>query len=69
GAQLPRNNDPEQADFYCASMMLLLQPWRNLTDLKAPGATWKDAFAIFLSTATEAQKRFLAGVQYFHECQ
>lgn len=37
GKQFPCSDNPEILQFYCASMLLLLKPWQNLsTDLKAP---------------------------------
>ncbi|KAI5897421.1 uncharacterized protein SCHCODRAFT_02486841, partial [Schizophyllum commune H4-8] len=69
GGPLPRNDDPDQYDFYCASMLTLLKPWRDIRQLKGEAQTWKEAFAEFCDTATAKQRRFLAGAQYFHECQ
>ncbi|KAG1866095.1 hypothetical protein F4604DRAFT_1585958 [Suillus subluteus] len=37
GRYFPRQDDPDIYDFYCASMLLLLKPWRDIaTDLKSP---------------------------------
>ena len=70
GRRLPRNDDPDTYDFYCASMLLLLKPWRNLaTDLKGPNETWSDSFERFLSTTPKETKAILSGIQYLHECQ
>lgn len=36
GPAFPRNDDPSQRAFYCASMLMLFKPWHNMrTDLKA----------------------------------
>lgn len=70
GRQLPRNDDPDTYDFYCASMLMLLKPWRNLhTDLKSPVQSWKEAFDAFTSTASYETQAVLSGIQYLHECQ
>ena len=49
----PRSDDPDIRDFYCASMLPLLKPWREVTDLKLPSQTWSQAFDSFLSTSKE----------------
>src|ERR1700722_8779467 len=42
GRYFPRRDDPDTYQFYCASMLLLLKPWRNIeTDLKSPSQTWE----------------------------
>ena len=70
GKWFPRNDDEQFHDFYCASMLTLLKPWRNLeTDLKAPTESWVAAFDTFRASATPRVKRALSGIQYFHECE
>ena len=70
GKWFPRNDDKEIYDFYCASMLTLLKPWRSLaTDLKLSDETWTAAFETFLSSATPKARRALSGIQYFHECE
>ena len=32
GRPFPRRDDPEEYEFYCASMLMLLKPWRNLAE-------------------------------------
>jgi hypothetical protein len=69
GHQLPRNDDPGTYNFYCASMLMLLKPWRNLgKDLKRPGQTWSAAFDEFMCTASREARAVLTGIQYLHEC-
>ena len=69
GRWFPRNDDPELFDYYAASMLLLLKPWRDLrTDLKFPNETWTHAFETFRATAPDRALRMLSGIQYFHEC-
>ena len=69
GHWFPRSDDPEIFDYYAASMLLLLKPWRDLrTDLKSPDETWTLAFNTFRETAPEGVLRVLSGIQYFHEC-
>ena len=70
GKWFPRNDDEQIHDFYCASMLALLKPWRNIaTDLKSPTESWVAAFNTFCTSAAPSAKRVLSGVQYFHECE
>ena len=70
GRWFPRNNDEEIYDFYCACVLMLLKPWRNLaTDLKPSTESWTTAFETFFHSATPRARRALSGIQYFHECE
>ena len=70
GRWFPRNDDEEIYDFYCASMLTLLKPWRDLsTDLKSSTESWGEAFETFRQSATPRAKRAMSGIQYFHECE
>jgi len=70
GRYFPRRDDPYEHTFYCASMLMLLKPWRNIeTDLKLPTQTWESAFEMFLSTAPCKTRHIVSGIQYFHECE
>ena len=70
GRRFPRRDDTDVHNFYCASMLMLLKPWRDIsTDLKLPEQTWSDAFDQFMQTANEPTKRILSGIQYYHECR
>ncbi|PSS37626.1 hypothetical protein PHLCEN_2v553 [Hermanssonia centrifuga] len=68
-----RSDDAENDEFYCASMLVLLKPWRNMkTDLKNASETWRQAFDRFLASkspeALLSTQRILSGLQYHHEC-
>ena len=70
GRWFPRNDDDAIYNFYCASMLLLLKPWRDLTtDLKLSNESWAAAFEAFSTSATPRARRALSGIQYFHECE
>lgn len=70
GRWFPRSDDEGVHSFYCASMLMLLNPWRNLCeDLKAINQTWEEAFEEFVATASSRAKHVLSGAQYFHECR
>lgn len=52
GRYFPRSDDPDIYPFYCASMLMLLKPWRDLTaDLKDASESWPDAFIRFKASA------------------
>ncbi len=69
GRWFPRNDDPAVRDTYCAAMLTLLKPWRDVSkDLKGEQESWEDAFAAYMATATEEDKYVVSGAQYFHEC-
>ncbi|KAG1830512.1 hypothetical protein EV424DRAFT_1273811, partial [Suillus variegatus] len=68
GRYFPRQDDPEIYPFYCASMLLLLKPWRNVaTDLKSPEQTWQSAFEKFHLTASQSIQHIVSGIQYFYQ--
>ena len=70
GRFFPRRDDLESHSFYCASMLLLLKPWRDIrTDLKTSQQSWEEAFEEFMSAAPLKYKNILSGIQYFHECE
>lgn len=71
GQWFPCRDIAENSQYYCASMLMLLKPWRNLrTDLKIENETWEYAFEQFV--ARHAQKEhimfMLSNIQFFHEC-
>lgn len=66
---IPRSDDPAVRSYYCACMLILLKPWRNLaTDLKAPDQIWDAALEEFTALASPRIRRMMTGFQYFHEC-
>jgi len=70
GSRFPPHDEPDEYPLYCASMLMLLKPWRQLQkDLKPPKQSWESAFGDFLATATVQTKKILSGIQYYHECR
>ena len=68
GRYFPRcdHEDP----LYCASMLVLLKPWRNIKlDLKDPMESWTDAFQRFYRCAHKTVLNLLSNIEYFHECE
>jgi hypothetical protein len=70
GQKFPRGDDEETHDFYCASMLMLLKPWRHLVnDLKMPQESWTTAFEKFRDTASNEIRGILSGISYLHDCE
>ena len=70
GGKFPREKGPDSHELYCASMLVLLKPWRQLsTDLKDTDETWEDAFRRFKTVASAKELNILSSIQYFYECK
>ena len=70
GCYFPARDDADEYPLYCASMLMLLKPWRRLEkDLKQPTESWEGAFADFISRASTQTKQILSGIQYYHKCR
>ena len=63
-----RSDNESEQDLFRGSMLMLLKPWRNLTELKNPTETFEDAYNTFISQANEKSRRVVANVQYYYEC-
>jgi hypothetical protein len=69
GRYFPRRDDPDVHDLYCASVLMLLKPWRDLSrDLKEPSESWAVAFQHFHDSAPQTIKDIICNIQYFYEC-
>ena len=69
GHWFPRSDRIDERDFYTASMLLLLKPWRSVsTDLLGTHTTWADSFSHFMLGASSRIKNIITNIQYFHEC-
>ncbi|THH14508.1 hypothetical protein EW146_g5828 [Bondarzewia mesenterica] len=66
---IPRSDDGETHAYYCACMLVLLKPWRNIhRDLRAESETWAEALETFLNNADNQIRKRIEGFQYYHEC-
>lgn len=69
GNWFPRNDVPEKRKLYCASMLALLSPWRDITDVTCPpGLTLQEAFDRMLQTSHPKIIKILDNIQNQHEC-
>nr|GAT42295.1 predicted protein [Mycena chlorophos] len=62
-----RNEDGTR-EYYCAQMLLLFTPWRELSELPRSHSTFESAFNTFLRGASAEQKRIIQNIHYFYEC-
>jgi hypothetical protein len=67
GRWFPRRDVEEEEDFYFASILAFLKPWRNLTHLKNDSRTWKEEGLLFVEGATTSQRDVIAGMQYYYD--
>jgi hypothetical protein len=67
GRYFPRNDVPETYAFYCAAMLVLLKPWRELAELKQGHEDWKSAFEAFYRDSDQKTRDVLANIQFFYE--
>ncbi|KAJ3521770.1 hypothetical protein NMY22_g12176 [Coprinellus aureogranulatus] len=68
GRWFPRANDPATHELYCASMLLLLKPWRTLADLKAEEDTFYQAFQAMMRSAAPWMKTVVENIQNYYDC-
>ncbi|KAF5331245.1 hypothetical protein D9611_013149 [Ephemerocybe angulata] len=68
GRWFPRNDDPQTHELYCASMLMLLKPWRTLRDLKSPTGTFKDAFDDMMQSADDWKRTVVRNIQFYYDC-
>ena len=69
GPYLPRSDHSETYDFYCASVLSLHKPWRNISDILPPGQSWSTELDLFLRTAEPKVLNFISGAQYYYQCK
>lgn len=68
GRWFPRANDPMHHSLYCASVLALMKPWRQITDIKNPDESFEDAMNLFLTNTTTSVRRVLDNIQYYYDC-
>jgi hypothetical protein len=68
GRWFPRNDRPREREIYCASVLTLLKPWSDLSDLKTYEETFEEVFERFTVTASKKTKDIIENIQYYYEC-
>lgn len=70
GQYFPRADDPATREFYCASMLLLLKPWRDVrNDLRGVDETWQSAFDNFINQASPHTRRIVENIQFYYRAR
>lgn len=70
GSWFPRDNseNPVDKELYCASMLLLLEPWNTITDLKREGEDFTTAFDRMVARGDRWVHTVLHNIRYYYEC-
>ena len=65
-----RNDDAIKQSLYCATILMLLKPWRDIAvDLKRPDENWDHAFNSFFQSTSQRNQDIIDNIQYYHECR
>jgi hypothetical protein len=67
GKWFSRSDDPGCHDIYCASMLMLLKPWRSIRELKQHGETFEEKWDVHYTALSNEHKTVVDNIQYFHE--
>ena len=65
GQWFPRNDDMRERSLYCASMLGLLQPWRNLIGIA--GDLFELSFEHWEKSTTKKNQDIMKNIQFDHE--
>jgi hypothetical protein len=68
GRWLPRNDRPNERELYCASILALLKPWADMSDLKTDTETFDQSFQFFIAGSSKKTKDIIENIQYYYEC-
>jgi hypothetical protein len=68
GGWFPRNDRPRERELYCASILALLKPWTNLSELKTDNETFEQVFDSFIDSAPKKTLDIIENIQYYYEC-
>lgn len=71
GPWFPRSDREEKKELHAAAMLMLLRPWRSLSDIKANHTSFSESLASFKSSEPAISTRvdgILANIQYYYDC-
>ena len=63
GRRLPRSDRQDDRNLYCASILMLFCPWRNLVDIKGGYETWEDAYEAFTNGTNQTIRDMISNIQ------
>ena len=69
GPFLPRNDHPETFNYYCAFMLILMKPWRDVRDIQIENQSWAVSFGSFMLSASKRHQNIISAAQYYYQCQ
>jgi PIF1-like helicase len=67
GPWLPRSERGDDYPMFCATMLALLVPWRNIGAIHRTSVSLEAEFENFLKVARPDQMMFMKNAQYYHE--
>jgi hypothetical protein len=68
GKWFPQCDEPGNREHYCALMLMLLRPWRNLGNLMGQSKTFDHEFSKFMQDNDDGEfTRFFDNVNYFYD--
>jgi hypothetical protein len=68
GGWFPRNDRPREREVYCASILTLLKPWNDLSELKTDAESFEQVFESFVTSASKKMLDIIENIQYYYEC-
>ena len=68
GRWFPNRNNASELSYFEASMLTLLKPWRNLTDIKQPEQSFHDTYSSFIDTCSNEIRDTIENFSFFHDC-
>jgi hypothetical protein len=68
GGWFPRNDRLGERELYCASILALLKPWTNLSELKTDAEAFEEAFETFVAASPKGTQDIIENIQYYYEC-
>lgn len=68
GRWFPRNDRPRERELYCASILTLLKPWEDLSELKTDVETFDEVFDRFVNNSNKQIRDVIENIQYYYEC-
>ncbi|KAF8804167.1 hypothetical protein BYT27DRAFT_7214241 [Phlegmacium glaucopus] len=68
GSWMPRSDRPQDREIYCASILALLKPWKDLSDLKADTESFESSFIFFSENIDKRKRDIIENIQYYYDC-
>lgn len=68
GSWFPRNDTDGDKEMHMGCMLVLLKPWRELTDIEETDESFETSYRIMTQSLITEHKNFIKNAQYFHEC-